>query len=102
MPEHWHRYKVRPVVPCDFIPWVYSMCRHPFSQDCALFNTREREALTFTQTYTARVASSLPVLLSAIRVSPPSEGPAHDGKIIGKEVVNYVYKQVWVTFVSQG
>lgn len=55
-----------------------------------------REALTFTQTYTARVASVLPVLLSAIRISPPSEGPAHDGKIIGKEVVSYAYKQVWV------
>jgi leukotriene-A4 hydrolase len=50
--------------------------------------------LTFTQTYTARVASALPVLLSAIRVSPPSEGPAHDGKIVGKDVVSYVYKQV--------
>jgi hypothetical protein len=56
---------------------------------------RVREALTFTQTYTAKVASVLPVLLSAIRVSPPSEGPAHDGKIIGKDVVSYVYKQVW-------
>jgi leukotriene-A4 hydrolase len=64
---------------------------------------RVREALTFTQTYTASVASVLPVLLSAIRVSPLSEGPAHDGKIIGKDVVNYVYKQVWVIliFVSQ-
>lgn len=37
----------------------------------------------------------LPVLLSAIRVSPPSDGPAHDGKIIGKETVTYTYKQVW-------
>ncbi len=101
MPEQWHRYKVRPVVPCDSSPWVYSTCRHPFSQDCALFIMREREALTFTQTYTARVASFLPVLLSAIRVSPPSEGPAHDGKIIGKDVVSYVYEQVWVMFVSQ-
>lgn len=53
-----------------------------------------RGALTFTQTYTARVASVLPVLLSAIRVSPPSEGPAHDGKTIGKDVVSYVYEQV--------
>jgi leukotriene-A4 hydrolase len=62
---------------------------------------RVREALTFIQTYTARVASALPVLLSAIRVSPPSEGPAHDGKIIGKDVVSYVYKQVCAIFASQ-
>jgi leukotriene-A4 hydrolase len=62
---------------------------------------RVREALTLTQTYTAKVASVLPVLLSAIRVSPPSEGPAHDGKIIGKDVVSYVYEQVLAIFVSQ-
>lgn len=41
----------------------------------------------------------LPVLLSAIRVSPLSEGPAHDGKIIGKDVISYIYKQVWPRFV---
>jgi len=35
----------------------------------------------------------LPVLLSAIRKSPPSDGPAHDGKIIGKDIVTYVYDQ---------
>ncbi len=53
--------------------------------------------LTFSQTYTAKVTSVLPVLLSAIRVSPPSEGPAHDGKAIGKDAVSYEYKQVWHT-----
>lgn len=47
-----------------------------------------------SQTYTAKVTSVLPVLLSAIRVSPPSEGPAHDGKEIGKDSVTYVYNQV--------
>ena len=36
----------------------------------------------------------LPVLLSAIRISPPAEGPAHDGKIIGKDLVVYAYNQV--------
>lgn len=79
-----------------FISWVNSISRHPFAQDCASFTRYECEmgALTFTQTYTARVASTLPVLLSAIRVSPPSEGPAHDGKTIGRDVVSYVYKQV--------
>ena len=32
--------------------------------------------------------------MSAIRVSPPSDGPAHDGKEIGKDVVTYTYNQV--------
>jgi leukotriene-A4 hydrolase len=56
--------------------------------------------LTFSQTYTAKATSVLPVLLSAIRVSPPSEGPAHDGKTIGKDAVSYEYKQVWQIFIS--
>ena len=40
------------------------------------------------------MASVLPVLLSAIRVSPPASGPPHDGKEIGKDVIIYTYKQV--------
>jgi len=32
--------------------------------------------------------------MSAIRVSPPAEGPAHDGKIVGQDKVTYVYSQV--------
>lgn len=32
--------------------------------------------------------------MSAIRVSPPSSGPIHDGKTIGVDVVEYTYKQV--------
>ena len=56
--------------------------------------------LTLSQTYTAKVTSVLPVLLSAIRVSSPSEGPAHDGKTIGKDAVSYEYKQVWPRFLS--
>ncbi|RPD59495.1 zincin [Lentinus tigrinus ALCF2SS1-6] len=44
-------------------------------------------------TYNAKVACVLPVLLSAIPVSPPSDGPAHDDKEIGKDVVTYEYKQ---------
>ncbi|KAN0082871.1 hypothetical protein V8E55_008666 [Tylopilus felleus] len=39
------------------------------------------------------VSSVLPVLLSAQRVSPPSDGPPHGGKVIGKDVVTYGYKQ---------
>jgi len=49
--------------------------------------------LTTTQTYSAQVASVLPALLSAIRVSPPSDGPPHDGKVIGKDLVTYTYSQ---------
>ena len=36
----------------------------------------------------------LPTLLSAVRVSPPATGPAHAGKVIGKDVVVYEYDQV--------
>ena len=46
------------------------------------------------QTYSASVKSVLPVLLSAIRESPPSAGPPHGGKEIGKDVVTYTYNQV--------
>lgn len=31
--------------------------------------------------------------MSAVRVSPPSDGPAHDGKVVGKDLVAYVYDQ---------
>ncbi|KAK7684336.1 hypothetical protein QCA50_012660 [Cerrena zonata] len=44
-------------------------------------------------TYTASVASVLPVLLSAIRISPPVSGAPHGDKEIGKDVVTYTYKQ---------
>jgi hypothetical protein len=47
-----------------------------------------------TQKYSAKVTSVLPVLLSALRISPPSGGPAHDGKVIGKDLVAYTYDQV--------
>lgn len=50
--------------------------------------------LTGSQTYSASIACTLPVLMSAIRRSPPSDGPAHDGKEIGKDVVTYTYEQV--------
>jgi len=46
------------------------------------------------QKYSARVESVLPVLLSALRVSPPVDGNAHAGKEIGKEIVVYTYDQV--------
>lgn len=52
------------------------------------------------KTYDAKVKSILPVLMSAVRVSPPADGPAHDGKVIGKDVVTYEYKQVGITLHS--
>jgi leukotriene-A4 hydrolase len=46
------------------------------------------------QTYSAKVDALLPVLFSAILIFPLSNGPPHDGKIIGKEFVTYVFDQV--------
>ncbi|CUA75782.1 leukotriene-A4 hydrolase [Rhizoctonia solani] len=44
-------------------------------------------------TYSANVTSILPVLMSALRVSPPSDGPIHAGKEVGVESVQYQYNQ---------
>ena len=70
--------------------------RQSFSQNCEEHLTRPYmflAVLTTLQTYSAQVASILPALLSAFRVSPPSGGPPHDGKIIGKDLVTYIYDQ---------
>lgn len=50
--------------------------------------------LTRIKKYSAKVTSKLPVLISALRVSPPSDGPPHDGKVIGEDSVVYSYDQV--------
>ncbi|KAG6849471.1 hypothetical protein H0H93_008198, partial [Arthromyces matolae] len=44
-------------------------------------------------TYSAKVTSVFPVLLSAIRQSPLATGPVHDGKVVGRDPVSYVYDQ---------
>ncbi len=47
--------------------------------------------------YSARVKSTLPVLMSALRVSPAvvdGEEGMHDGKHVGQDAVEYVYEQV--------
>ncbi|KAG7090619.1 hypothetical protein E1B28_009721 [Marasmius oreades] len=44
-------------------------------------------------TYSANVTSVLPALMSAVRTSPSTEGPPHDGKVIGKDPVTYRYNQ---------
>ncbi|KAI0271734.1 hypothetical protein BC834DRAFT_950104 [Gloeopeniophorella convolvens] len=69
--------------------YLFSQCQPIYAR--ALAPLQDTSSLKIT--YTAKVASVLPVLLSAIRVSPPSEGPAHDGKTIGTDVVTYTYKQ---------
>ena len=32
--------------------------------------------------------------MSAVRVSPPQSGPAHSGKVVGRDIVKYTYNQV--------
>lgn len=50
--------------------------------------------IAFRQKYSAKVSSVLPVLMSAKIVSPPSDGPPHAGKELGKDVVTYTFSQV--------
>ncbi|KAJ6620129.1 peptidase family M1-domain-containing protein [Mycena sp. CBHHK59/15] len=70
-------------------PYLFSQCQPIYAR--ALAPLQDTPSVKIK--YTAKVASVLPVLLSAIRTSPPSEGPAHDGKVIGKDVVTYAYDQ---------
>ncbi|PCH33157.1 hypothetical protein WOLCODRAFT_147267 [Wolfiporia cocos MD-104 SS10] len=70
-------------------PYLFSQCQPIYARSVAPLQDTPSVKIT----YTARVVSVLPVLLSAIRVSPPSEGLAHDGKEIGKDSVTYVYNQ---------
>ncbi|KAJ7743783.1 peptidase family M1-domain-containing protein [Mycena metata] len=70
-------------------PYLFSQCQPIHAR--ALAPCQDSPSVKIT--YSAKVASTLPVLLSAIRVSPPSDGPAHDGKVIGKDVVTYTYDQ---------
>ncbi|KAJ7895862.1 leukotriene A4 hydrolase [Mycena leptocephala] len=74
-------------------PYLFSQCQPIYARAMAPLQAIYTIELTIQQTYTATVTSVLPVLLSAIRVSPPSEGPAHDGKTIGKDSVTYSYTQ---------
>ncbi|KAJ7163164.1 hypothetical protein C8R46DRAFT_1281555 [Mycena filopes] len=69
-------------------PYLFSQCQPIHAR--ALAPVQDSPSVKIT--YSAKVASILPVLLSAIRVSPPSDGPAH-GKVVGKDVVTYTYDQ---------
>ncbi|TFK47915.1 hypothetical protein OE88DRAFT_1664872 [Heliocybe sulcata] len=70
-------------------PYLFSQCQAILAR--AVTPIQDTPSLKIT--YDAHVSSILPVLMSAKRVSPPSSGPPHGGKVIGKDVVTYVYKQ---------
>ncbi|KAJ7719240.1 peptidase family M1-domain-containing protein [Mycena maculata] len=70
-------------------PFLFSQCQPIYAR--ALAPVQDSPSVKIT--YSANVTSVLPVLLSAIRVSPPSDGPAHGGKVIGKDIVEYRYSQ---------
>ncbi|KAJ7430438.1 hypothetical protein B0H11DRAFT_2263388 [Mycena galericulata] len=70
-------------------PYLFSRCQPIHAR--ALAPVQDSPSVKIT--YSATVASVLPVL-SAIRVFPPFDGPTHDGKIIGEDIVKYTYDQV--------
>ncbi|EPS99669.1 hypothetical protein FOMPIDRAFT_1163900 [Fomitopsis schrenkii] len=70
-------------------PYLFSQCQPIYARSIAPLQDTSSAKIS----YSANVTSTIPVLLSAIRVSPPSDGPVHDGKEVGKDVVMYTYKQ---------
>ncbi|KAJ7223250.1 peptidase family M1-domain-containing protein [Mycena pura] len=70
-------------------PYLFSQCQPIHAR--ALAPVQDSPSVKIT--YKATVTSNLPVLLSAIRLFPPSDGPAHDGKVVGEDIVKYSYEQ---------
>ncbi|KAJ3889345.1 peptidase family M1-domain-containing protein [Lentinula edodes] len=70
-------------------PYLFSQCQPIYAR--AMAPVQDSPSVKIK--YSAEVTSILPALMSAIRQSPPSDGPAHDGKVIGKDAVTYVYHQ---------
>ncbi|KAG8823910.1 hypothetical protein FRC19_002883 [Serendipita sp. 401] len=69
--------------------YLFSQCQPIYARSIAPVQDSPSVKITYTST----VQSVLPVCMSAIRVSPPSNGPLHDGKTVGKDEVVYKYKQ---------
>ncbi|KAJ3533495.1 hypothetical protein NM688_g7274 [Phlebia brevispora] len=70
-------------------PYLFSQCQPIYMRTLA----PAQDTPSVKTTYTAKVSSVLPALMSAVRVAPPQDGPSHDGKVIGKDVVTYTYDQ---------
>ncbi|EJD04497.1 uncharacterized protein FOMMEDRAFT_107254 [Fomitiporia mediterranea MF3/22] len=70
-------------------PYLFSQCQPIHARTMAPL----QDTPSLKITYSAKISSVLPVLMSAIRVSPSPQGPPHDGKVIGKDVVTYSYNQ---------
>ncbi|KAK2459750.1 hypothetical protein APHAL10511_008182 [Amanita phalloides] len=70
-------------------PLLFSQCQPIHAR--ALAPIQDTPSVKIT--YTAHVVSVFPVLLSAIRRSPPCDGTPHDGKVIGQDPVSYTYEQ---------
>ncbi|KAA1468302.1 Metalloprotease [Dentipellis sp. KUC8613] len=71
-------------------PYLFSQCQPIYARAVAPLQDTPSVKIT----YSAQVTSVLPVLLSAVRISPPSDGPAHDGKVVGEDLVTYTYNQL--------
>ncbi|KAF7797777.1 hypothetical protein EIP86_008978 [Pleurotus ostreatoroseus] len=70
-------------------PYLFSQCQPIYMRTLAPV----QDTPSVKTSYSAKITSVLPVLMSAVRVSPSQNGPAHDGKVIGRDSVTYAYNQ---------
>ncbi|KAF8329109.1 leukotriene-A4 hydrolase [Cantharellus anzutake] len=69
-------------------PYLFSQCQPIYARCMAPL----QDTPSLKITYSSRVTSVLPVLMSALRLSPPAE-EVHGGKEVGKDEVTYEYNQ---------